>query len=165
VLLVLSPAAIATTGSGSVPLHQISGLFSDPRIEDAVAECSWAWASKAGIKGFGVVVDLLEKDNLSAMRRAIIELQDDAFQEVYNNFIQIPVCAALVVDLHINPNRLDDCATRKRLVFNSDNESASCQLIDFSAFDVPAAFLGSWTGTIAQQRPKIPPYKLKVTVL
>jgi hypothetical protein len=45
------------------------------------------------------------------------------------------------------------------------NESASCQPIDFSAFDVPAVFLGSWTGTITQQRPKIPPYKLKVTVL
>jgi hypothetical protein len=55
-------------------------------------------------------VDLLQKDNLSAMRGAIIELQDDALQEVYNNFIQIPVCAALVVDLHINPNQLDDCA-------------------------------------------------------
>jgi hypothetical protein len=51
-------------------------------------------------------VDLLQKDNLSAMRGAIIELQDDALQEVYNNFIQIPVCAALVVDLHINPNQL-----------------------------------------------------------
>ena len=57
-------------------------------------------------------MDLLQKDNLSAMRGASIELQDDAFQEVYNNFIQILVYAALVVELHINPNQLDDLRYR-----------------------------------------------------
>jgi hypothetical protein len=166
--LALSPTGAATTSSDSVSLKGASTLLKDPiddRIKKAVAECSKAWASKAGIPGYGEVVDALQGNTLEVLTGAIFELQDKVVQETYNNFIHIPVCAALVADLGINPNQLNDCPTGQSLRLGPDNEQASCQPTDYSAFDVPAAILGSWTGTITQQDPPIPPYELRVTIL
>jgi hypothetical protein len=158
-----SPSAVATTSS--VSLNSNPSPLLDSRINKAVTECSKAWAGKAGIPGYGAVVDALQGNTLGALRGSIMALQDKPLRDAYNNFIQIPMCAALVVDLGINPNQLNDCPTGQRLVIGPDNENASCQATDYSAFDVPGAILGSWTGTITQQNPPIPPYAFKVTIL
>lgn len=157
-------------GFGAAPVEMASlGVHSarsdDPRLKEAAAECASALAGKAHLEWSGPVIAILNGDNLGAMREAIVELQEAPVREAYNNFVQIPVCAALVVDLGIHPTRLEDCATGQRLTFNADNESASCRPTDYSAFDVPEGLLGIWTGTITQQRPPIPPYTLEVTIL
>src|SRR4051794_4669312 len=85
-----SPAAAATTGS--VSLNSTPSPLLDSRINKAVTECAKAWAGKAGIRGFGAVVDALQGNTLGALRGSIIALQDKALRDVYNNFIQIPIC-------------------------------------------------------------------------
>lgn len=167
ILLVCAPLRSygngATAYLASMSVHDAGS--DDPRLKDAAAECATALAEKAHLEWAGPVIAVLNGDDFGAMRESIVALQEVPVREAYNAFVQIPMCATLVLDLGIHPTKLDDCATGQRLTFNPDNESASCRPTDYTAFDVPEGLLGNWTGTITQQRPPIPPYTLDVLIL
>jgi hypothetical protein len=70
---------------------------SPTRIENAVAACSKALLGQ-NIAGSELLVDALQKNNKEAMRDAIVAAHDKVTQKVWNNFIKIPACFALVLD-------------------------------------------------------------------
>lgn len=114
----------------------------DPRIINAAAECSKALAGKLHIRGYGVLVEAMRKKGEAAIRAALVAALGEVPKEVWNNFVQIPTCAAVVADLYINPGQVGEG--------------------DFGA--VSSNFVGPWNGTITQTNPPIPSFSIAVTI-
>jgi hypothetical protein len=114
----------------------------DPRILEAAAACAKAVAGNANLRGYGVILEALRQNTQAALQAAVVTLADKVTREVWNAFVQIPICAALVIDLYIEPGQVGEGRYG----------------------DVSSNFVGDWTGNITQQNPPIPPYDLHVTI-
>jgi len=142
-----SPTAEAGQNQGAARITRtapvvLTASSDDPRVINAAAECAKAIASKLGIRGYGAFMDAARGKNENAILGATIALQKKARRELWNNFVQIPICATLVADLYIHPTQAGEG--------------------DFG--DVSSDFIGPWTGGITQKNPPIPPFSLNVAI-
>jgi hypothetical protein len=113
----------------------------DP-IGDATAACVEALLGATGVPGVQLIIDVLQNTPEEGLKDAILEMQPEVVQVAWNAFVEIPICAALVAALYLNPAPVGEG--------------------DFG--DVSSNFIGGWQGGITQQDPPIPPYSISVTI-